>query len=193
LIVYVLLTRGLHMDGLADWADSIGGFGREKKLAIMKDVSMGAFGTLALILALMMRWAAFDRLISSDTFIWVMAVMTISRSMLVELTTTMPYARSGEGMAKPFVEKATGKQRLLSFVITLAVCFLTGPIGLGLYLAAWIITLLFKAYCRTNYGGITGDLLGAANEIIEIVLLALCALPGTYISGCMGWGWFTWM
>ena len=39
----VFLTRGLHLDGVADWADSIGGFGREKRLAIMKDVSVGAF------------------------------------------------------------------------------------------------------------------------------------------------------
>ena len=66
----VWLTRGLHLDGLADWADSIGGFReREKRLAIMKDVSLGAFGVLALFLALMAKWVAFERILGTGSFI----------------------------------------------------------------------------------------------------------------------------
>lgn len=191
LILNVLLTRGLHMDGLADWADSIGVFGREKKLAIMKDVSMGAFGTLAMILAMMTRWVAFERIISSGTFLWIMAVMTISRSMLVELITTMPYAGSGDGMARPFIEKATGNQRRLSFTIALLLCLLFGPIGTVLFILALMITSIFRTYCRKNFGGITGDLLGTANEIIEVILLTACALPGEVISDYIGWGWLS--
>jgi adenosylcobinamide-GDP ribazoletransferase len=189
LILDVLLTRGLHMDGLADWADSIGGFGREKRLAIMKDVSVGAFGTLALILAMMTKWIVFYRLASSNTLIWIILVMIISRSMIVELVTTMPYARSEDGMARPFIEKATGNQRSLSFMITLALCLLFGPVGAVLLVMAWVVTLIFKAYCRKEFGGVTGDLLGAANEFIEVILLTACALPGQYISDCSGWGW----
>jgi adenosylcobinamide-GDP ribazoletransferase len=189
LILNVLLTRGLHMDGLADWADSIGGFGREKRLAIMKDVSVGAFGTLALIMAMMIRGVVYYRLAFSDTLIWIMLVMMISRSMLVELVTTMPYARSGDGMARPFIENATGSQRGVSFMIALALSLLFGPIGAALLVVAWMITLIYKAYCRRNFGGVTGDLLGAANELIEIVLLTACALPGHYIADFAGWGW----
>ena len=189
LILDVLLTRGLHMDGLADWADSIGGYGREKRLAIMKDVSMGAFGTLALILAMMTKWVVFVRLLSSGTLIWIILVMTLSRAMLVELTTTMPYARSGDGMARPFIEKATANQRRISFTIALLLCLLFGPFGAALFILAWMITLSFRYYCLKNFGGITGDLLGAANEIIEISLLTACALPGSYISGYACWGW----
>jgi adenosylcobinamide-GDP ribazoletransferase len=187
-LLNVMLTRGLHMDGLADWADSIGGFGREKRLAIMKDTSLGAFGTLALILAMMIKWAVFERLISSATFLWIVPVMIISRAMLVELTTTMPYARSGDGMARPFIEKATGNQRRISFTIALMLCLLSGPAGAALFILAWMITMIFRTYCHKNFGGITGDLLGAASEIIEISLLTACALPGNYIPDYAGWG-----
>ena len=189
LIMDVLLTRGLHLDGLADWADSIGAFGREKRLDVMKDVSMGTFGTLALILGMMTRWVLFARLLSSGTFLWIMAIMTISRTMLVELVTTMPYARSGDGMAKPFLDKASGSQRLISHLITFILCLLFGPIGPGLFLLAWIMVILACIYFRRQFGGITGDLLGAANVIIEIILLTACALPGNYISVYVGWDW----
>jgi adenosylcobinamide-GDP ribazoletransferase len=189
LIINVLLTRGLHLDGLADWADSIGGFGREKRLAIMKDVSVGAFGTLALIMAMMIRGVVYYRLALSDTLIWIMPIMMISRSMLVELVTTMPYARSGDGMARPFIENGTGRQRGLSFMIALALSLLFGPIGAALLVVAWMITLIYKAYCRRNFGGVTGDLLGAANEFLEIILLTACAMPGHYIAAFSGLRW----
>lgn len=189
LIMDVLLTRGLHLDGLADWADSIGAFSREKRLNIMKDSSIGAFGTLALILAIMARWVLFFRLLSSGTFIWIMAIMTISRTMLTELVTTMPYARNSEGMAKPFVEKAAGSHRLISHLMTLGLSLLFGPIGVGLFLFAWVISTVLRIYFHKQFGGITGDLLGASNISVEIVLLTACAMPGDYISGFAGWGW----
>jgi adenosylcobinamide-GDP ribazoletransferase len=189
LILDVLLTRGLHLDGLADWADSFGGFGKGKRLAIMKDVSMGAFGALALILTMMTRWVLFVRLLSSGTFLWIMAIMVISRSMLVELMTTMPYARSSDGMARPFMDKAGKRHRLLSHMITLVLCLMFGPIGMGLFLLAWVIAIILRIYFRRQFNGITGDILGAANVIIEIVLLTACAVPGNYISGYAGWIW----
>lgn len=193
LILYVFLTRGLHLDGLADWADSMGSFDRQKRFAIMKDVSIGAFGTIAVILCLGSKWVVFQRLISSDTSLWIVPVMVISRAMMVELMTTQPYARSGEGMARPFMEKAGKGKRIISLIIAVFLCLISGPIGLGLLIIAWPITMIFRAYCLKRFGGITGDLLGAADEINEVVLLALCALPGQYMSDSMGWGFPVWM
>lgn len=192
-IIDVLLTRGLHLDGLADWADSMGSFDRERRLAIMKDASIGAFGTIAVLLCLISKWVIFERLLSSDTFLWIMPVMVISRSMMVELMTTLPYARSGEGMARPFVDNAGKGKRIISLSVAVVLCLVSGPIGLGLLIIAWIITMIFRSYCLTKFGGITGDLLGATDEINEVVLLALCALPGQCMSDLMGWGWPAWM
>jgi len=183
-------TRGLHLDGLADWADSAGGLlDREARLAIMKDVRVGAFGILALIVDFAAKWLALTRLISSESLIWIFAVFMLSRGMMVELITTLPYAGTGEGMAKPFVAGASQRRRISAHLLSFAFCLLYGPLGAALSGLAGVIVWLFKRYCRNRYGGITGDLLGTANEMVEIGLLMVCALPGNAILKYTGWTW----
>ena len=186
----IYLTRGLHLDGLADWADSIGGFHqREKRLAIMKDTALGAFGALALIVVLLAKWIAFERLISSGSIIWVLAIFILSRDMMVELITTLPYARTGEGMAKTFTNMASVKHRVASHIISFLFCLSFGPLGLVLLALGWIQTWVFGMRCKHQFGGVTGDLLGTANEMVEVTLLIICALPGKSILYFTGWAW----
>lgn len=186
----IWLTRGLHLDGLADWADSIGGFRqREKRLAIMRDANLGAFGVLALIVVLMAKWVALERLLASGAFIWLLVIFSLSRNMMVELMTTLPYAREEEGMARGFVKGASPKHRFVSHIISLALCLIFGPVGLLFFVLAGLVTWLFRRICRTQFGGITGDLLGTANEMVEICLLIICALPGEKIHFYTGWAW----
>ena len=64
-----------------------------------------------------------------------------------------------------------------------------GPFGLAALAVGAIITWVYGAWCRQNIGGITGDLLGAGNEIIEVALLLLTAAPGSLLLGYTGWGW----
>ena len=184
------LTRGLHLDGLADWADSIGGGRqREKRLLIMKDTAVGAFGILALVIALLVKWVAFERLITSGALIWVVAVLTLSRAVMADLLTRLPYARAEGGMGEPFAVQGRGASRTVLYLPTLAVCLLYGPLGGGLFLLGVIETGLFTARMRRVFGGITGDLLGTANEMIELTLLTLVALPGNQLPACTGWAW----
>ncbi len=190
LVCEILLTRGLHLDGLADWADSIGGFRqREKRLAIMKDANLGAFGVLALIIALMAKWLALERILASGAFIWFLVIFSLSRNMMVELITTLPYAREKEGMARSFVKGASPRHRFVSHIISLALCLLFGPVGLVFFVLAGLVTWLFRRLCRNQFGGITGDLLGTANEMVEIGLLIICALPGEKMRYYTGWAW----
>jgi len=183
-------TRGLHLDGLADWADSIGGgLKREKRLSIMKDTAVGAFGVLALVIALLVKWAAFERLLTSGMLIWVVAVLTLSRAMMADLLIRLPYARAEGGMGQPFAVEARGASRRVLYLLTLAVCLLYGPLGGGLFLTGMVETGLFRARMRRVFGGITGDLLGTANEMIELTLLTLMALPGTHLAAYTGWAW----
>lgn len=182
LVAQVVLTRGLHLDGLADWADALGGHReKEPRLSIMKDPHVGAFGILALTMAVLLKWVAFTRLLSAGSLLWLFPVLMTSRSMIVELITTLPYARTGEGMARPFVTGASSKHRIMTHPISLGACLYFGFAGSVLFGTGWIITRLLAVSYRKGFGGITGDLLGTTNEIVEIILLMICLLPGFLI------------
>ena len=190
LVMDIYLTRGLHLDGLADWADSIGGFfQREKRLLIMKDTSLGTFGVLALLVALLAKWLAFERLISCDSVVWLIMIFILSRGMMVELMTTLPYARAGEGMGQPFVAQSSTRHRVLTHAVTIVFCIPFGPVSFLLFCLGWLEIRLFGIRCRHEFGGITGDLLGTANEMVEITLLMVCALLGKSLLSHTGWGW----
>jgi adenosylcobinamide-GDP ribazoletransferase len=190
LLAGVLSTRGLHLDGLADVADAVGGaLDRERRLAIMKDVRLGAFGVVALILALLCKWLAFSRLVAANSTIWVALIFMISRASQVELMATLPYAREEQGTAAPFVHDATGGQRVAALTVTFLAALGYGPLGVMTLAAALGMTLIYGGWCRKHLGGITGDLLGAGNEIIETVLLLTAATLGTRLPVFTGWGW----
>jgi len=186
----IILTRGLHLDGLADGADAIGGAQKkEDRLLVMKDSHLGTFGVLALIIVLLVKWVALKRLLGFGSIMWLLPILIISRDMMVELIASLPYARSGEGMARPFVNGALPNQRIWAHIITVCPCLYFGPAGLLLLVVGWIIARLFRILYQKWFGGITGDLLGATNEMVEAILLMICAFPGGLILYYTGWNW----
>ena len=190
LVVSIISTRALHLDGLADFADALGGgWNKAKRLAIMKDARLGVFGGVAVITALLCKWLAFSRLVSVGSTVWVILLCMISRTMQVHLAVRIDYARAEGGTAASFVKGASTYHLVAAYVVTLVAALLFGPAGLGALAVAVIITGLYGAWCRQNMGGITGDLLGASNEIIEVVLLWLAAAPGPLIMNYTGWSW----
>lgn len=168
----VLLTRGFHIDGLADCADGFGGgYTRERVLEIMKDSATGAFGSIAIALSLLIKWVALKHLIESGHLSGILIAYTISRAMQVEQMVHLPYARAN-GTAASFVRGAQPLHRRLAHLVAgLTALLLGGLIGLKLYLIAWLAAWLFGLYCKKRVGGITGDLLGATSEITEILIL----------------------
>ena len=176
----VWLTRGLHLDGLADCADGFGGaFARERVLRIMKDSHVGAFGVMALVLVLMAKWVAFARIIDSGAWGWIPAALVISRTAQVTLAAAYPYARPEGGTARDFVEQATFANALI--VVALACLMLLlipgvrgyGLAGFGMGLG---VAGLFGLWCRCRVGGVTGDLLGAGSELTEVLVLCVGAV-----------------
>ena len=168
----VMLTRGLHLDGLADFADGFwGAYSREKTLSIMKDTTLGAFGVIALILILLSKWIALVRLLELGGVFWIITAYTISRLAMVELIVIFPYARL-EGTARPFVEDAGQRHRLVNLLTGLIVVYLMNRwAGIGALLIGLGLIRLFGFWCLKRVGGITGDLLGACSEMIETVIL----------------------
>ena len=178
ILVEVWLTRGLHLDGLSDWADSLGAVkkGREERLAILKDVHTGVFGVVAVVLALLLRFVAYKRLIQVGEAAWVIPAMIYSRTAMVELAATLPYAREKAGMGSPFVHGAGPGHRLGAWLMAFFICLPFAPLAPVLLLATWIGCILIRRRYLASFGGITGDLLGTAGELVQISALLLIGL-----------------
>jgi len=170
-----ILTRGLHLDGLSDWADGFwGARRRDRILTIMKDSHLGVFGGLALLCVLLTKWVCFSRLVETGSQNWIIAAYIVSRTMQVDLAAAHPYARPEGGKGEPFI--AGARPRHLALTMIIAVILLLSACGLHpkwpvIMAAEWIIARSFGTWCRARIGGITGDLLGAGSEIVETTVL----------------------
>jgi adenosylcobinamide-GDP ribazoletransferase len=172
----VLATGGLHEDGLADTADGFGGgFTRERKLAIMRDPRSGAYGLLALIFSVGLRTAALAALgRPGAATAALVAAHAGSRAALPALMRLLDPARA-DGLAAAAGRPETGATLWALGLGAAIVLVALGPGG-GLWalLAAAAAALLTGALARRQIGGYTGDVLGAAQQVGEIVML-LCA------------------
>lgn len=179
LALTVIITRGLHLDGLADTVDGLGG-GRdpEARLRIMRDSRLGAFGAVSLILALLLKYAFFLSLGAGAGMIFFLFPV-VSRWGMVMLAFLSPYARKEGGLGQAMTLGVTGP---IFLGATLGVGALTllaaGLPGLILMGAAGGTVALLKIYFQKKLGGVTGDVLGAANEILEILVLGGALLLG---------------
>ena len=170
------VTRGFHLDGLADLADGIGGgYTPQRRLEIMKDSATGAFGALAVVLAILLKTSAIYSLIMAKSWIALAIVPAMSRFAIVISAYKSPCART-EGLAKSSIEFVSRGTLLaaasFALVITLLLVPKFAPAFIG---AAALSALLVRALAHRLLGGVTGDVLGAVNEITEVLLFTLSA------------------
>jgi len=175
LVLTVWITGGLHLDGLADTADGLGGGATAADaLRIMKDSRVGAFGVLSLILALLLKFSLFLSLAAPTGGTRALLLYPVlSRWGMVLLAYLSPYARAEGGLGQamtlgvspPILAGASLSAGALSLLIL-------GLPGLVLFGAAGALVGLGSLYFRRRLGGITGDVLGATNEILEALVLA---------------------
>jgi adenosylcobinamide-GDP ribazoletransferase len=186
----VILTRAMHLDGLADCADGFGCRGdRAKVLAVMKDPHTGAFGTIAIVVALLVKFVAITKLIAAGLPIMVLAAAVVSRTMQVELATVLPYARQEGGTAAPFVNGSTWYHRLAALGIgMLTLCGLCGPVtSVAVFTVGWVVCRVFGMWCKRKINGVTGDCLGACSEIVEMTVLFAGAACSNQVQMIFGW------
>ena len=176
IVLLVLLTRGLHQDGLADTLDGLaGGRTAEDRLRVMRDPRVGAIGATGLFLSLLLRYAGLLALPQALRLPVLVCMPALGRWAMVTVAWSSPYARSEGGLAAAFLTHLSLHHVLLSSLV-LAVALAAGlgilaalaTMGVGLVLIA-----LVRNGCREWFGGITGDMLGATNELIEILFLLL--------------------
>jgi adenosylcobinamide-GDP ribazoletransferase len=176
----IVLTKGFHLDGLADWSDAFFNWhDREKTLTIMKDPHTGVFGVLSIVLVILTKWISITRIIASGSLICIISSYIISRTMMVELATSFPYARSDEGTGAPFIRNARLHHRIIAYVLTLTLLgIFNGPAGLVCLVLGWMACRLLGFWSNKRIKGITGDVLGACSELIETFVLFLFATFG---------------
>lgn len=176
----LVLTGGLHEDGLADLTDGLGGGDTPaRRLEIMRDSRIGSHGAAALILALALRAAGFAALTGGAAVALPVAAAMLSRATLPALLVALPQARR-DGLGAAARPGSSGRATAVGAAIALlAALLLLGPLGLAAALAAAAAATLTGALARRRLGGITGDVLGAAQVVAELAaLVAWLALSG---------------
>lgn len=174
LAVTVAATRGLHLDGLADTLDGLGG-GRtpEARLAIMKDSRLGAFGAMGLTLVLILKFTLFAGIAAKGRESALILYPILSRWGMVLLAAVSPYARPEGGLGRAMTEGASRGVVLGATLSALALAFIISGIrSLPFLVVVGGLVLLLSRFFRKTLGGVTGDVLGAANEFLEVAVLA---------------------
>jgi adenosylcobinamide-GDP ribazoletransferase len=169
------LTRGLHLDGFADTMDGLGSAGpKEKILEVMRDSRIGAFGVISLILLIGAKYFALDQ-IPIPSIPYTLILMTVmGRNTMVLVCYRSPYARSEGGLAKPFTENLGYREMALSLVSAFGIALLLmGLKGILVFLGICLFSLGYRFFFIKKLGGVTGDILGAANELAELLCLIL--------------------
>jgi adenosylcobinamide-GDP ribazoletransferase len=170
LLATVVLTGAFHEDALADAADGLGGGrDRDRILEIMRDSRIGSYGAVALILVLSARLGCLAALIPLGGARALIGAHVLGRWSSLPLLAWLPYARA-QGAGKPFVGAVTGWRLATGTVLTaLLLVPALGPRALVAGLAAAATTAVAGWYFRARLGGITGDCLGATNQVVELV------------------------
>ena len=187
-LAIVMVTGGLHEDGLADVADGFGAGGsRERKLEIMRDSRIGTYGVLALIFAVLIKVTCISVLLSTAQSVWhtpmlLIATGALSRTFIALAMRSMPPARSDGRSAEAGVPSDSGVNQAL--VAGLAIGSVMMWLACGLWtIAATLLAgatayYLVKRRALRHIGGQTGDILGAIQQVTEIAMFL--ALAATY-------------
>jgi len=176
MLVLIVLTRGLHQDGLADMVDGLaGGRTAQARLAIMKDAHIGAIGATGLFVALGLRYAGLNAMPAGEHIALLIGMLVVGRWAMVVGAFHVTYARSEGGLAQPFLAHLSWQHVWLAT--------LTAGIALTLLLGPWsamccliirtAVVRLSTVWFHRMFGGVTGDLLGATNEVAEILFILI--------------------
>lgn len=173
----IFITGGFHMDGLGDTCDGFFAFkgGKEKIIEIMKDSRIGTYACIGIVVDILLKYACYAYIIEYKRFYGIILAPMLGR-FFIEFLSLIGKRAKEKGSGNLFIGNVGKMQFLWSFII----------IGLSFtafykYIGLWnlllllcillIVALLFNSLCNEKIGGVTGDSLGAINEIAEMVCL----------------------
>jgi adenosylcobinamide-GDP ribazoletransferase len=174
-VLLVILTGGLHLDGFADVCDGFyAGRTNADALRIMKDPHLGSMAVIGVISVLMMKVVLLNALPAAMLSSALLIFPAIGRGGMVWGVWMAPYARPEGGTGETFFRTLAGRHVWMATMLlsVWALLFAGWPAVIVLLFAA-CATKIFVGYCGRRIGGMTGDTLGALNELLELLTLVL--------------------
>jgi adenosylcobinamide-GDP ribazoletransferase len=168
-----VISGAVHLDGLADTADALGaGTDRERALEILQDSRIGAFGAIAIFFDLILKILALSTLAGSARYFALILAPGLARYAMVMVARRIDYLRPG-GAGSMLLAEAKSRWPRRKFVFILPMIFVAAAKfqGVKALIVAAVVLIGMRAFYRRWLGGVTGDLIGACGEIVEIAVL----------------------
>lgn len=174
MLIGVLLTGAFHEDGLIDSADGMGGgWSTAQKLLIMKDSRVGSYGAIAMWFVLTLKFALLSSYANSDSNV-IFAFMLahpLSRAVATVMMFISPYVRdTDDAKAKQVAAPKQKTDLYISLLLGCAGLFFATEYIIPIMIALVIFVACFRYFAHKQVGGITGDVLGAAQQISELLI-----------------------
>jgi adenosylcobinamide-GDP ribazoletransferase len=172
IIIAVLLTRALHIDGLADTLDGMmGGYDKQSRLHIMKDSRLGTAGALGIMFLLLVKYVTLNNLFSGEKAAALLVAPLLARWSQTLMVYRSVYGRE-EGMGRAFVGHLRGSGMIAASAVAVGLAgWVSGFSAVYLVAAVVLFTLLSRWYFKRKLGGVTGDTIGAVSELNEALVL----------------------
>jgi adenosylcobinamide-GDP ribazoletransferase len=173
----LVVTGAFHEDGLADAVDGLGGsLDRGRVLEIMKDSRIGAFGAIALVLVLLLKFATLSTLPVRLAAPVLVLGHAVSRLGSVFIMATLPYVRDTiDSRAKPLIRSVSMTSIVTASITGLLPLAVLPLVGVGGGAAVAAVAVICRGYFKRRLGGYTGDCLGAVQQLGEGVFYLVCA------------------
>ncbi|QUC64441.1 adenosylcobinamide-GDP ribazoletransferase [Nitrosopumilus sp. K4] len=171
---FAIVTGIHHTDGLADFADGLMVKGtKEKKLAAMKDLSTGSAGISAIVLYVVGLIIALSLSVGYELFLAILLSEILAKFSMVLMASIGKSASLGSN--SPFVElmKSPKKLSIAAFITIIPLVVLGGVSGIVMFGASIVMTLFLVSLSNRSFGGITGDVLGATNELTRLASILI--------------------
>ena len=180
IVVLVVITGALHLDGFVDTCDGIAGHkSAEERWQVMRDSRAGAFGIVGVVLLLLVKYVSLNSIPEVFMTANLLFMPVVSRWAMVYAVFAYPYARPS-GLGTAFKQKTRWPQftaaTIITLVIAAALFTLFSLTGLLVMFGIWIVTVILSFYLKHKFAGLTGDTYGAINEVAEVVALILASL-----------------
>ncbi len=175
LALWVLLTGALHMDGFLDACDGIlGGFNTDQRLKIMRDERVGAFGLVGGVLLLLLKFTSLSGLPQAASVL--ILIPTLSRWGMVLAIYAFPYARL-QGLGRLIKAHTTSKEVLIASLSALAIAWWSAHwLGIAASVGSMFVVWSVARFMLRRIPGLTGDIYGAINELVEVTLLLVFSI-----------------